>query len=122
MLNIQTKRIYEPPQSTDCFRVLVDRLWPRGISKDAAKLDLWAKDITPTTQLREDYHSGVDTWDEFAEKYRAELLSNSALSGFLEIISKQNTVTLLSAAKDIEHSHIPVLMEVLKQKLLLGAD
>ena len=122
MVNLQTKRIYEPAESTDGFRILVDRLWPRGISKDAAGLDYWAKDITPTTQLREDYHSGIDTWEEFAEKYRAELLTNPALSDFLNLIHGQKTVTLLSSVKDAEHSHILVLMEVLKQKLLFKAN
>ena len=117
MASIHIKRIYEPTEPTDGFRVLVDRLWPRGISKDEAHLDLWGKDITPTTQLREDYHSGINSYEEFAEKYRKELLVNPALSGFLNIIRGQSTVTLLSSVKDVEHSHIPVLLEVLKQKL-----
>jgi len=114
---IQIKRIYEPAMAADGFRVLVDRLWPRGVKKEDAKIDLWAKDITPTTQLREDYHSGRDTWPVFEGKYRPELLGNPALNGFIEAIEGKGTVTLLFAGKNTEHTHVQVIVDVLTQKM-----
>lgn len=117
MVTIQIKRIYEPAAPTDGFRILVDRLWPRGVRKEDAHIDLWAKDITPTTQLREDYHSGHDSWPEFEFKYRAELLQNPALEAFVSTINSKEAVTLLFAGKDTEHTHVLVILDVLKEKL-----
>jgi uncharacterized protein YeaO (DUF488 family) len=117
MVNIEMKRIYEKTAPTDGFRVLVDRLWPRGVKKESANIDLWAKDITPTTELREEYHHGHLSWQEFSALYRTELLNNPALDSFLHSIEDKNTVTLLFAGKDIEHSHVNVIIEVLKEKL-----
>ncbi|MCL2094583.1 DUF488 family protein [Candidatus Saccharibacteria bacterium] len=117
MVDIQMKRIYEPAEASDGFRVLVDRLWPRGVSKDEAKIDLWAKDITPSTELRQDFHAGKDSWPEFEKLYHSELLHNPALPEFIKTISDQKTVTLLFAAKDTDHTHVKVLINVLKEKL-----
>ena len=117
MPNIQMKRIYEAPAPTDGFRVLVDRLWPRGVKKETAHIDLWAKDITPSTMLREDYHTGVDTWEIFSVKYRKELLANPAVDEFVNTIRDKDTVTLLFAAKDTVHTHVKVLLAVLEEKL-----
>ena len=117
MVTIQMKRIYEPAAPTDGFRVLVDRLWPRGVSKEAARIDLWAKDITPSTQLREDYHTGHDAWPLFEAKYRTELLANPALDAFVDTIRDKETVTLLFAGKDTVHTHVLVILAVLKEKL-----
>jgi len=114
---IQMKRIYEPFAATDGFRVLVDRLWPRGIRKDGANIDLWAKDITPTTQLRKDYHSGRDSWPEFESKYHTELWNNPALAPFISTIREKDIVTLLFAGKDTDHTHVTVIMDILKEKL-----
>jgi len=111
------KRIYEPAVPSDGFRVLVDRLWPRGVKKEAANIDLWAKDITPSTALREDYHTGVDSWDVFAVKYRKELLDNPMVDSFVDILRDKETVTLLFAGKDTEHTHVKVLLTVLEEKL-----
>jgi len=116
MTNLQQKRIYEPYAPTDGFRILVDRLWPRGVKKETARIDLWAKDITPTTALREDYHSGRDTWPAFEAKYRAELLHNPALDSFLQTVSQHETVTLLFAGKDTDHTHVTVLLDVIRQQ------
>ena len=112
-MQIQLKRIYDPVAPDDGFRVLADRLWPRGVSKDSAHIDLWAKDITPTAQLRQSFHSGQCSWQQFADGYRAELSTNSHLDAFVEEISKQPAVTLLSSVKDINHSHLTVLLDVL---------
>jgi len=111
------KRIYEPADPSDGFRVLVDRLWPRGVSKETAKIDLWAKDITPSTELREEYHSGACSWDAFATKYRNELLTTPALDTFCNTIRDKETVTLLFAAKDTVHTHVKILLAVLENKL-----
>jgi len=117
MPTIQLKRIYEPAEPSDGFRVLVDRLWPRGVSKEEAKIDLWAKDITPTTELREDFHSGHEDWPAFEHDYRAELAQNPAFNDFIDQIKDKKTVTLLFAAKDVEHTHAKVLLAALEAKL-----
>jgi len=117
MPTIQMKRIYEPAAPSDGFRVLVDRLWPRGVKKETAAINLWAKDITPSTMLREDYHGGVDSWEVFSAKYRKELLSNPAVDTFVGTIRDQETVTLLFAGKDTEHTHVKILLAVLEEKL-----
>jgi uncharacterized protein YeaO (DUF488 family) len=117
MVKIQMKRIYEPAAETDGYRVLVDRLWPRGETKEAAHIDLWAKNITPSTMLREDYHSGRDSWEDFSEKYKAELLQNPELDDFVRSIMDKPVVTLVFAGKDTEHTHVKVIIEVINHKL-----
>jgi len=116
MPDIRMKRIYEPAEPTDGFRVLVDRLWPRGVKKESAGLDLWAKEIAPSHELRKAFHSGYDSWQEFAVKYRAELSDNPALRNFIDTIRDKQAVTLLFAGKDTEHTHVKVIADMLKQK------
>jgi uncharacterized protein YeaO (DUF488 family) len=120
MVKIQMKRIYEAAEPSDGFRVLVDRLWPRGVKKENAKLDLWAKDITPSTGLREDFHSGIDSWEVFSAKYHIEIMNNPAVDEFINTIKDKDVVTLLFAGKDTNHTHVKVLMEALNQKLSLS--
>ena len=117
MTAIRMKRIYELPAPGDGFRVLAARLWPRGMKKEAAQIDLWARDITPTTGLRKDFHSGKISWQEFAGAYQAELLCNPALDEFTGTIKNKKAVTLLFAGKDTDHSHVKVLANILKQRL-----
>jgi len=117
MPNIQLKRIYEPAASSDGFRVLVDRLWPRGVSKERAHLDLWAKNISPSTALREAYHSGGYTFAEMQKIYRAELAKNPAVDDFVKTIAKKKTVTLLTATKDIGHAYVADIVHALKKKM-----
>lgn len=114
-MKIQMKRVYDPAESADGFRILVDRLWPRGISKEKAKVDLWAKEVTPSTGLRKEFHSGADSWQEFAERYRIELFVNPALPEFIKTLQKHEVVTFLFAAKDIEHTHVRVLMAAIEE-------
>jgi uncharacterized protein YeaO (DUF488 family) len=116
MPTIQIKRIYDSAAASDGFRVLVDRLWPRGVRKTDADIDLWAKDITPSPALREDLHSGLDPWPLFRKEYRAELRHNPALAAFVETIRDKQTVTLLTATKDLRHTHAAVLAEVLREQ------
>jgi uncharacterized protein YeaO (DUF488 family) len=111
MATINTKRIYLPAEKSDGFRVLVDRLWPRGVSKESAQLDLWLKEIAPSTQLRQWFHSseGAGKWDEFKARYLAELNNNPAVAQLHEIVAKNDTVTLLFSVNDELHNHALVL-------------
>jgi uncharacterized protein YeaO (DUF488 family) len=113
MAAINIKRIYKPAEKTDGFRILVDRLWPRGISKEAAHLDLWLKEIAPSTELRKWFHSSdtADRWDEFKAKYLIELKQNDAVKELLNIINNNQTVSLLYAVPDEDHNHALILKE-----------
>jgi len=111
---IQIKRIYEPPASTDGFRVLVDRLWPRGVSKQDAALDLWLKEVAPTTELRNWFDHIPERFDEFTTRYQAELDSNPAVGQLREVIASEKTVTLLFGAKNETMNQAVVLQQYLK--------
>lgn len=109
-----TKRIYDPPAATDGARVLVDRLWPRGISKDTAKLTLWQKEAAPSTALRQWFHQHLDRWQEFSDRYRVELGNNTEALAALYELRKQGRVTLLYASRDENRNHAQVLAEYLR--------
>ncbi|MEO6605256.1 MAG: DUF488 family protein [Aeromicrobium sp.] len=111
MTQLRSGRPYDARTPDDGARVLVDRLWPRGLTKEAADLDLWAKGATPSTELRQWFHANTDQVDEFAERYRIELASAGAALD--EIRAAGDAVTLLSASKDAEH--VKVLLEVLAE-------
>lgn len=112
---IQIKRVYEKPAKTDGWRVLVDRLWPRGMKKEAAKADVWMKEIAPTDALRKSFCHELDKWPEFQKRYRAELKKNKELLTELKKMEKEHgTLTLLFGAKDEEHNQAAVLAEVLR--------
>lgn len=114
---IQIKRVYEPPLKKDGYRVLVDRLWPRGLSKQAAKVDLWLKEVAPSDSLRKWYSHDVEKWQGFVEKYSAELRGKSPSLAQIKALEKQQgTVTLLFGARDPEHNQAVVLLRVLKKK------
>ena len=122
MYTIQIKRIYEQPEDTDGTRILVDRLWPRGISKEKAHLDRWAKEIAPSPELRKWYCHDAALYDEFSKRYLAELDMNEAGASFLSdcrVYLQQGNVTLVYAAKDTAHSHALVLQHWLLQDLQL---
>ena len=108
---IHIKRIYADTAKSDGVRILVDRLWPRGIKKEAAHLAEWAKDIAPSTELREWYGHDPDRWPEFQKRYKAELKHNEAANAFIEKYQQEKTLTLLYATKDEEHAHVIVLKE-----------
>ncbi len=116
MVQVQLKRIYEPPQKSDGYRVLVDRVWPRGLSKDAAQIDLWMKDIAPSTALRKWFNHDPARWVGFQEKYRAELRELGDKLDELRARAKKEPVTLLYGAKDTEHNQAVVLWDVLAEK------
>jgi uncharacterized protein YeaO (DUF488 family) len=112
MASIEIKRAYEPPSPKDGKRILVDRLWPRGVSKDKASLDLWDKDIAPTTSLRKWFDHRPDRFAEFKQRYRDELKSNPAVPDILRQIGRGKT-TLVYAAHDPAVNHAVVLAEFL---------
>lgn len=113
----QVKRVYDPASDDDGQRVLVDRLWPRGLSKEEAAIDLWAKDATPSNDLRKWYHADKDARrTEFRERYEAELEQPAAQEALQKIreLRKKGLVTLLTGNKDVEDSHVPVLVDALQ--------
>ncbi len=113
---IRIKRIYATAAKEDGWRVLVDRLWPRGMKKETAKIDLWMKDIAPSDALRKSFCHDVKKWPGFQTKYRAELVKRKDLLAELKKIEKEHgTLTLLFGAKDEEHNQAVVLAEVVKE-------
>lgn len=115
MTQIKLKRIYEDPDSTDGYRILVDRLWPRGMKKEAIHYDLWEKDVTPSAGLRKWFHQSPDErWHEFEAMYKKELNSSEAVTKFVEEIKQHPVVTLLYAAKSKDHNHALILKDYLE--------
>ncbi len=113
MGKILVKRVYEPATKPDGFRVLVDRLWPRGISKEAAKLELWLPDLGPSTSLRKWFNHDPARWSEFQRRYHAELKEKRALLATLIKQAKTRPVTLLYSAKDEQHNQAIALRSFL---------
>ncbi|MFD7336430.1 DUF488 domain-containing protein [Streptomyces violascens] len=114
---MRVRRVYDPPEGDDGVRVLVDRLWPRGLSKERAAVDEWPKELTPSTELRRWYHEDRTRYAEFRERYEAELAEPEparALDRLLGL-AKSDTVTLVTAVKDIDHSHVPTLVAALER-------
>ena len=107
------KRIYDEADPSDGFRVLVDRLWPRGMSKQRAALDLWLKDVAPSPELRAWFDHRADRFREFSARYAAELGTNQAIAELREIARTNSTVTLLYGARSPEINHAVVLVEFL---------
>ncbi|MFD7016222.1 DUF488 domain-containing protein [Streptomyces sp. NPDC059161] len=113
----RVRRVYDPPEKADGVRVLVDRLWPRGLSKEDAAVDEWPKELTPSTELRKWYHADTTRFTAFQERYEAELEGaeqSGAVDRLLEL-TQDRTITLLTAVKDIDHSHVPTLLAVLER-------
>ena len=110
---IQIKRIYDEPDKRDGFRVLVDRLWPRGLSRDKAKVDLWLKDMAPSDELRKWFSHDPVKWPEFRKRYKEELKGKQELVEQLCEEAKKGKVTLLFSAKDTEHNNAVVLRGIL---------
>ena len=112
MGKLQWKRVYDAPEESDGYRILIDRLWPRGMKKEAAELSDWAKDIAPSTDLRKKYHHGEISYEDFATTYDKELSENARLPAFAKEIKdhlRDGNVTLLYAGKDPDKSQIPTL-------------
>lgn len=111
--NLCLKRVYAPADKSDGARILVDRLWPRGISKEHAALDSWLKEIAPSTELRQWFNHDPARWAEFQQRYRAELAQNGALLDQLRDRLGQGKVTLIYAAHDEAHNAALVLRDLL---------
>ena len=120
MKELRIKRIYETIEEQDGYRVLTDRLWPRGIAKAKAAIDLWEKTIAPSTELREWFGHIPERFPEFTERYLQELEDNSDATKFVELCQKQlekNNVTLLYGAKDEVHNQAVVLQNFINKRL-----
>jgi uncharacterized protein YeaO (DUF488 family) len=114
---IRLKRVYDLPSKDDVFRILVDRLWPRGMSKEKAALDLWMKEVAPSNELRQLFSHDPDKWEEFQTKYQKELTSKQdLLKEIKRLETEKRTVTLVYAAKDITHNNAVVLKATLEAK------
>jgi uncharacterized protein YeaO (DUF488 family) len=113
---IRIKRIYEQTAEEDGFRILVDRLWPRGLSKKKAKVDLWLKEIAPSSELRKWFSHDPDKWEEFKKKYEQELLTKQPLlKEIRQMETQEETVTLLYSAKAMEHNNAVALKAILEK-------
>lgn len=110
-MKIQIKRVYEKPAKDDGMRILVDRLWPRGLSKEKADVDLWLKEIAPSTELRKWFGHVPDRWKEFQKRYHHELENNIESVSKLKELIKNGVVTLVYGAKDKDHNEALVLKE-----------
>lgn len=117
MGNIQIKRVYEPAERHDGKRLLIDRLWPRGLKKESAQLDEWLKEVAPTTELRKWFNHNPARWDEFQLRYNHELKQNPAVKSLLELAQHHNAITLLYAARDEQYNHAQVLQRFITESL-----
>jgi uncharacterized protein YeaO (DUF488 family) len=112
---IRVARVYDEADPDEGQRVLVDRMWPRGVRKDDPRVGVWCKDVAPSKELREWYHHEPDRFDEFAERYLEELRDGAALAE-LRKLAKRGVVTLVTATRDVEGSHAAVLARLLKRR------
>ena len=120
MGELRWKRIYDTAEEDDGFRILIDRLWPRGISKADAQLGAWARDVAPSAALRSAYHKNETDYKTFAESYEKELQDNDEMTKFIEEIKNKletGNVTLLYASREPEHSQIPVFRSFIEKRL-----
>ena len=113
---MKLKRVYLPAEETDGHRILVDRLWPRGISKEKAKIDLWLKEVAPSNELRKWFGHDPERFNEFTGRYKAELQASGALEELRQAIQEHPNTTLLYAAHDEQHNNAVVLQELLETK------
>ena len=118
MTQIKVKRVYEEPSEDDGYRVLVDRLWPRGMKKEHLRYDEWAKGITPSPDLRKWFHADMtDHWTEFSAMYKKELDHSEAMKDFLANITSRKVVTLLYASREPVYNHARILQQYLEAHL-----
>ena len=116
MMNIRIKRAYETPDKEDGTRILVDRLWPRGLTKEKARVDLWLKDVAPSTELRKWFAHDPAKWAEFRSRYLEELKRNKEQLSLLRQEAAKGTVTLVYGAKDQQHNEAVILQRLLTAK------
>ena len=116
-MSIGLKRAYDPPQRSDGYRVLVDRIWPRGITKDDLKVDAWLKEVAPSTDLRKWFGHDPKKWDEFRRRYARELEPHAAALEQLVERARAGRVTLVFGARDTEHNNAVALKEELERRV-----
>ncbi|OPY14198.1 MAG: hypothetical protein A4E66_00452 [Syntrophus sp. PtaB.Bin001] len=121
-MKIRLKRAYDAPQDDDGFRILVDRLWPRGVARDSARIDLWLKEIAPGDELRKWFAHEPAKWTEFRDRYFQELGDNPDAVGQLMMHVRRGLVTLVYGAKDREHNNAVALKEYLEKYLYCQMD
>jgi uncharacterized protein YeaO (DUF488 family) len=116
-MSIRVKRVYDPPDPSDGIRILVDRIWPRGLTKERARLDEWFREIAPSNGLRIWFNHNPERWEKFQKKYQEELghHTGSELVGRLRRLARRGTVTILYGARDPEFNQAVALAELLKQ-------
>ncbi len=114
---IKIKRVYEKAEAGDGTRLLVERLWPRGVKKEALKMEVWLKDVAPTTELRKWFSHDPAKWPEFQKRYRAELAKNTAALKPILDAAKKGDVTLLFSSHDEEHNNAVVLQEYVQKRV-----
>ena len=114
--DIRVRRIYEPPRPTDGHRVLVDRLWPRGVSKERAAIDTWMREIAPSTDLRRWFAHDPARWPEFKRRYFAELRGHGDLVAEIVTLARRRRVTLVYSARDTDHNQAVALAEFLRER------
>lgn len=112
-MTVKLKRVYEEPSRTDGTRILVDRLWPRGLTKEKAQVDLWLKEVAPSTELRKWFAHNPAKWPEFKARYQAELKQNSEQVALLKQAADKGPTTLLYGAKDKEYNQAIILQKLL---------
>lgn len=111
---IKLKRVYEEPSSKDGYRILVDRLWPRGLTKEKAKVDLWVKEIAPSNELRKWYHANMDKREEFKKRYKKELNDNKeVLEELKKVVKKNKIVTFVYSSKEEKNNNAAALKELM---------
>jgi uncharacterized protein YeaO (DUF488 family) len=113
-MSLAIKRVYEPVSPKDGYRILVDRLWPRGLSKENAAVDLWLKDVAPSTELRQWFGHDPAKWNEFRRKYSAELATRAGEVAQIRALARRRRVTLVYGARDTEHNDAVVLLGYLE--------
>ena len=118
MVQVRIKRVYEEYSETDGYRVLVDKLWPRGIKKECLRYDYWAKDITPSAMLRQWFHEDIPGhWNDFVVLYQKELETSPAMADFLSLIKPYPVVTLIYASTELIYNHARILRDYLETHL-----
>ncbi len=111
---LKVKRVYEPPSADDGYRILVDRIWPRGVTKERARIDEWRRDLSPSTDLRKWYGHDPDKWDEFRRRYRAELEAAGKIADVRKIgeMARSRDITLVFGARDPLHNQAVAVREI----------
>ncbi|MEM0120310.1 MAG: DUF488 domain-containing protein [Thermoprotei archaeon] len=117
MVNIKVKRVYEQRAEADGYRVLVDRIWPRGLSKEDVRVDVWLREVAPSDTLRKWFAHDPAKWEEFKSRYAKELESNKEFERLLQLVRGKEIVTLVYSAKDTEHNQAVALKTLLEERL-----